>query len=207
MRVLLVAEGKHELGTAYGDGALATLCRRLGLEGSATFTPEEVKSRKVRANFQPGRNGGFKKRALAWIEYAREEQFDAIVLVIDEDGDQDRMIQLNEAQLDKRRSLPRALGIAIRTFDAWMLADDAALAKVLGVHVDRPPDPETIQNPKARCEELCDQGTRNLSLTKLYAAVADSLDLEVLSKRCPAGFAPFAMRVRALAGPINPLGG
>lgn len=52
---------------------------------------------------------------------------------------------------------PRALGMAIRSFDAWMLADDGVLTLVLGKPIDTQPSPEKNRDPKEACTIAGDQ--------------------------------------------------
>ncbi len=197
MKVLVVSEGMHELGDDQLEGALVILSARL-MHGSVTFDREKVSSTRVRVHTQPGKGGGYAKRALGWIRFAQREGYNAIILVIDQDGDRERERQFDRAQDDSRLLLPRALGVAIKTFDAWMLADEQALSSVLETSIDLPPAPESEGDPKRKCENLRNDAHSRLSLREMYAAIAKVTDVEKLTSRCPNGFAPFAMRVRSL---------
>ncbi len=203
MRILIVSEGVHELGDDCLDGALVTLSRRL-LGQNVIVNRERVRSPRVRVHIQPGRGDGYEKRALGWIRLAEREEYDALILVIDQDGNEERKQQFDRAQDDLRLSLPRAIGVAIKTFDAWMLADEQALSEVLETHIDPLPNPESEANPKDKCENLRDEAHSQLSLRKMYAAIAERTAMEKLEYRCPNGFAPFARRVRALAERRHP---
>ena len=99
MKVLIVSEGEHELGDDSLDGALLTLSSRLlNFNENVSFEREKVSSPKVRQHAQPGRGGRYKKRALGWIRLAEREGYDAIILVIDQDGDEEREQQFDQAQ-------------------------------------------------------------------------------------------------------------
>lgn len=189
-RVLLVAEGPSEL-----DGALAAFVRRL-LDREIDFERQKVSSPIVRIH--AGKGAGYTKRALAWIRFAEKNAFDALVLIVDQDGDADRQQQLDAAQGDDHFACPRALGIAIRTFDAWMLADEKALTIVLGFLVDKQKSPEQDAKPKARCENLRDGCNETLSLPEMYSRLSRQIKLELLEAACPKGFGQFAERVRRL---------
>ncbi len=197
MRILIVSEGAHELGDDNLEGALVVLSRRL-LGENVIFNRDRVKSPRVRVHLQPGKGDGYEKRALGWIRLAEREGYDAIILVIDQDGKRERKQQFDRAQDDLRLPLPRALGVAIKTFDAWMLADEQALSAVLGTHIDLSPNPESEDDPKSRCESLRNEARSQLSPRAMYAEIAKRTDMEKLEARCPNGFAPFAGRVRAL---------
>ena len=199
MRILIVSEGVHELGDDNLDGALVTLSSRL-LNENVSFERKKVSSPEVRQHTQQGKGGRYEKRALGWIRLAEREDYDAIILVIDQDGEEERKQQFDRAQEDRRLSLlPRALGVAIKTFDAWMLADEQALSEVLETHIDPLPNPESEGAPKGKCESLRNEARSQLSPREMYAAIAERTVMEKLEDRCPRGFAPFAQRVRALA--------
>ena len=114
MRILIVSEGVHELGDDNLDGALVTLSSRL-LNENVSFERKKVSSTEVQQHAQPGRGGRYKKRALGWIRLAEREGYDAIILVIDQDGDEGRKQQFDRAQDDPRLSFLRALGVAIKS--------------------------------------------------------------------------------------------
>jgi hypothetical protein len=198
MRVLIVAEGEHELGGADGESALETLTRRL-MRHDAEFERRTVRDHAVRVHLQPGKSDGYEKRALGWVRFAEREGFDALVLVVDQDDDLRRRRQLEKAQEHTAFGVPRALGVAIRTFDARMLADEKALANVLSCRIQRQPDPESIPDPKGICTQLREGSPRaSISTAEFYAQVAAETDLQAIEARCPKGFRPFAARLRAL---------
>lgn len=196
-RVLLVAEGASELGAAPSAqrGALAALVARL-LDRELEVECQRVSSPNVQIH--RGHGAGFTKRALAWIRYAQREGFHAIVLLIDHDGDAERQTQLDVAQRDAHFSLPRALSVAIRTFDAWMLADEKALSQVLGCRVEKQKSPEDMSDPKAACRRLRERASESLNLPELYRRLSEQLALDLLEYNCPQGFGQFAQRVRGL---------
>lgn len=190
MRILLVSEGKHE-----ASGALEGLVRRL-LPGDLHIDQDRV-SRKEVHSFH-GKGDGYLKKALGWMIEARKGAYDALVLVIDEDHCADRISQLNAAQQDGRIPIRRALGVAVHTFDAWMLADETTLSRVLGANVDRQKDPEAIARPKDTCAAILSQSDCRQSQSDLYRAVAEKASLQLVEERCPKGFRPFADRVRRM---------
>ncbi len=191
MRILLVSEGPSEL-----SGALENLVRRLGMTAQDIET-DRVSRRTIHAHHGKGR--GYFKRAVRWMLEARKRGYGALILVIDQDGRPERTREIADAQEYAGTWLPGALGAAIRTFDAWMLADEKAMTEVLGAGVSRQPEPERIVDPKSVCGGLLDRSDCSLRQTQMYAAIADVVDVAVLEARCPGGFGPFAERVRALA--------
>ncbi len=190
MRVLVVSEGKHEQ-----SGALENLLRRLG-GGGTVFDIDRVSSDRIRIHVVPGKGKPLFKRALRWLLEAEKRGLDALVLLIDQDGERERCRQIADAQDNEKLShLPRAMGVAIETFDAWMLADEEALTMVLGHTVLTQPEPETIRDPKGVCAGLLG---KEMAQREMYAQIADKIDIVELSSRCPKGFKPFAEHVRRM---------
>ncbi len=192
MRVLVVSEGKHEQA-----GALDNLLKKLGAE-RATLDFGRVSDNRIHAVHGKGR--GYFKRALRWLKEAQKRGADALILLIDEDGQRERTTQISEAQNYSRLPLRRAFGVAIWSFDAWMLADEKTLTTVLGCKIDRQPDPESIRDPKRRCAQLLDRSPNRMSQSEMYARLSERLDIDILCERCQRGFKPFATNVRGVFG-------
>jgi hypothetical protein len=189
MKILLVSEGEHE------PGAVKALVGRLLHEG-IEFELDRVKRNDIHAHH--GKGAGYFKRAVRWLMEAEKRDVDALILVIDEDGQEDRSLQLTQAQQCQLSELPRAFGVAVRTFDAWMLADEKALVAILRMPIQRQPNPETIPNPKDVCRHLHLDSPNNAPLRDIYADLLGTADIKLLENRCPKGFAPFADRIRGL---------
>jgi hypothetical protein len=116
MKILLVGEGRHELA-----GALPALVQRF-TSTDIQYDLDRVSRNDIHAHH--GRGGGYFKKALRWIREAEKRGYDALILLIDEDNRPERTREIDDAQDHSTvTALPRALGVAIRTFDAWMLAD------------------------------------------------------------------------------------
>ena len=190
MKVLVVSEGKHE-----SSGALKNLLTRLGGD-RAQFKFDRVSNRNVHA--WHGRGDGYFKRAVGWLKEAKKRDFDAMVFLIDEDGQRERSRQIGDAQDSTLSRLPRAMGVTIRAFDAWMLADETTLGAVLDCAVARQADPETIRDPKQLCAGLLANSQNQMTQSAMYARIMAQIDIAVLDSRCPSGFRPFANRVRRL---------
>ncbi len=190
MRVLVVGEGPHEL-----SGALEALANRLHDDidtiATARFADPDLHTHQ-------GRGGGIYKRAIRWILEAKKRGFHALVVVVDEDGGVTRHTQFNAAQDWNTAVFRRAFGVAVRTFDAWMLADEVAVSNVLKETISTPANPETLRNPKDDFQNLLTSSGVSLWQRDAYAQIAAILDLDQLKSRCPKGFRPFAERVEAL---------
>lgn len=201
MRVLLVSEGFYEhsdsiWGEPGNAAALEVLVRRL-LNRDVEFENRKPSDQEFRGRVH-GKGHRYEKVVAAFLQKAARRDFDAVVFLIDEDGDQDRRVAMDAAQQDVRSSLPRACGVAIRSFDAWILADELALADALRSEPVIESDPEHVRQPKSVCIQRRDDSGCGLRLRDLYADYASRADLELLKRRCPQGFAVFAERVTSL---------
>jgi hypothetical protein len=198
MKVLLVVEGPHE------EAALPILVGRIA---ETSFEKEIDRLARNDIHMFHGAGQGYFKKAVRWMLEARKRGFRAIILLVDEDGQTERRTEIDRAQSFEPALIERALGVAIRSFDAWMLADETALARVLGVSVDRFPEPESISAPKAKCQSLLSKCKTNLGQGEMYARVARETNLKTLALRCPKGFQLFADRVRSFRSvSANPAG-
>jgi len=204
VRTLLVSEGKHE-GHAADEKpqALWALVKRVVPPGT-TYDWLDVHDL-PRGNTLPGKGRGHFKLALKAMKHALDSGFDALVLVTDADGYKDRSDQFDEAQETTRFPIPRALGIAVEAFDAWILADHQALSTVLNKAVSLLPMPESYKGPKGSpkhpkqvCKSLIEEHGWDGSGAEFYAAACACADLDVLADRCPRGFQPFLQRLRGL---------
>ncbi len=203
MKVLLVSEGFHEHSDPiYGDegdrGALEILVRRL-IGREIELESRKPNDREFRRTRVHGKGHAYEKVVIAFLQEAERRRFDAVVFLIDEDGEAERRTALDAAQVSERSPIPRACGVAIRSFDAWMLADERALAGVFGSNPGLQPEPEFHRDPKAICTKLRDESGCGRRLRDVYADYAGQADLGLLKQRCPLGFAPFAERVERLS--------
>ncbi len=199
MNILLVAEGEHELNPDEENSALAQIVRRL-LPSVSQIDRQKLSGRTVQLAPVPGKKLPHQKRLKLWIKWAEKQGYDAIIAVIDEDDKADRKQAVDDLQGSAFSSMPRALGLAIRMFDAWMLADEQALSAVLGGTVQRQKKPEGIRQPKEEFERLLEESLKSLSQREAYLQVAQYLDLDKMAERCPKGFAPFRRHVEQLRG-------
>lgn len=200
MRVLIVGEGPHETGTS-AEPARSAALRNLvvSVVGHAhEYSLERLNSPRPETHSRWGQGRGFEKKLLQWLLFANANGYHAIVAVVDEDRDPNRVDQVNNAQAHTHTTR-RAFGVAIRSFDAWMLADEKALSEVLGRAVQRQPDPEDVRDPKAKVDELRHECDCSKPMRDVYAEVMKAVRVDELEKRCPNGFAPFHRRLRAMA--------
>lgn len=197
--VLIVAEGEHELSGGTADAALPILVRRL-LGDGIDLRPTSKRIRELSGHVHAGRGNPLARKFIGVIRFAERQGFDAVVILVDQDDDPSRHNAASVAQETTFTTLPRAIGIAVRSFDAWFLADHAALSEVLSTTISMQPDPERHDDPKTVCQSLRSSGLNNYSLRDLYSLVAAIANLDVIKRRCPKGFEVFANRVTSLCG-------
>ena len=210
--VLVLGEGRHELGSELDSPlhadklpALPRLIHRLLSEPrNVSYTCQAFKT--VRAIHGRGRK--FAKKTTVAVRRAKQEGFAAIAIVIDRDRRPDRerigALQEGRTAVDGPSYPPCALGVAVETFDAWMIADGTAVGAAGGDSTRSHPSPEemdgkegTDRHPKDRAVSLFGAG----NLGDSYASAASNVDLELLARHCSRGFKPFADEVRDRIGP------
>ena len=209
MRILVISEGKHELNhktrASKTSGALVQLVLRILNHPQAieNLSVEWQDTRSFGVITRPdwGTGGAdYKRKAMSWIRRAENEKYDAIVIVVDQDNAPDRREGLDGAQVDARLSLPRAIGLAVKSFDAWMLADEQAISKAIGRTIQTQRQPEGHKSPKDQMETIianCD------GMSEVYSRIAEEARIQTLCTRCPKGFRPFHDRVAKLVAPAR----
>ena len=107
---------------------------------------------------------------------------------------------LDAAQINQKYSLPRAMGLAVKTFDAWMLADEMAISKAIDMTVIRQRSPENIKDPKQVLHNLIDGASE--PRTTVYLLIAEYTNLDTLCERCSEGFGVFHSRLASLVSDV-----
>lgn len=202
-RVLVVGEGAHELGDKQTTGALLILINRMLL--NAGLTECSLESREVRS-FKPrvhGKGDGLQMKLIQILLEARKEGYEAVCVLYDCDDDSRRHRSAERAQASDRVTLPRAFGIAVKSFDAWFLADQQALSQVLKTTIHLQPAPEASRDPKSDMQLLMNTHNYRDSQRQFYADIAKVMDLSQVRERCPQGFACFQDRVQALCAQLR----
>lgn len=228
MRVLIVGEGKNDLGYEskgkWHDGPVPIFVKQL-LAAVPNLTCEckawkdlphhpTTKARQVRGY------GGFDGKMRGWMQFAHSGGFNAVVAVADRDGyvQQRRLEKMIDGRDEASRELgiDGAVGLAIEKIEAWLLADEEALRKATGdKSIQRQRAPESLASPDKRCENNAKYRLQQLisnahpadpTFSKVYADIASAADLVTLAERCPKGFAPFADDVRRLSSKKSPAG-
>ena len=193
MRVLVVSEGDHDIGKRGLEGALPLLVKRI----LPSVTSTDVRKTRDHTRRFHGKGNKWLKLVWVWLIEAQDGGFDALVFVVDQDRDRSRKAHLDQAQDDETYAMPRAIGLAIETFDAWMLADETALSQVLDRTIQKQASPESMRYPKKHSEQFAREAS--LGASELYAQIAETSRIEQLVRECPRGFGVFHARLKRLA--------
>ncbi len=207
--VLFLNEGKHEMGgwksrTEYScQGQMPSLPRlvqRLLGREDVQFVWESFRD----VDKRRGKGNSWAKKVDGAIRHAVLHEFDAAVVMVDNDGDKadERRNPMRQErdELCNRLSKPHycALAIPVEAFDAWMIVDPDAIAAAGGDKYKACHSPERLRQPKSTADNIF--GTRDgLGLGPKYRIVAERVSLDLLRQQCPLGFQPFAQDVQTIA--------
>ena len=132
--------------------------------------------------------------------------------MIDRDRQADREtiedLRVARDRFSGESNLPCAVGAAVETFDAWMIADPEAVEAAGGDKKRCHPSPEALDGPEQggnhpKCYAKAAFADSN-GLSERYARVAATARIDHLERCCPEGFAPVACEVRERIGPVAP---
>jgi len=216
MRLLLASEGGRDIGRSGHDperhaGAVRVLVARIvGHKLGRQLKPEEVVARKLpRLHHGNGQPSGYPRKVDLAIKGAMVDGYTAVVIVVDRDRTpgRERLKSLEKGvAMARAGNCPladrTAVGVAIETAEAWLLADEVALNAVLGLDPKWTalPDPETLggrpgagDHPKVVFSKALAEGT--CTPQEPYTSVAEAANLDTVTARCPNGFGELRKRV------------
>jgi hypothetical protein len=217
VRILFVGEagpdtGSERLGES-STGAIPILAKKV----IAGRVPED----KIAYGIESGRlhryhrATGLVRKVVGTVREANIQGLDAVVVVMDRDGEKNanRVREFKEGRDCAAREvpIPTAVGVAIETLEAWLLADEPAIGRALGL--ETPPakgiDPEKLtgrsgapDHPKTMLKKLLASDSQDRGYVEQVEAIAREADVEVVEKRCSKGFKPFADEIRQFLVPL-----
>lgn len=110
---------------------------------------------------------------------------DLVVILVDADEDTGRKTRLEESLSDL--VVTRVVAVAVQEFEAWLIADHAAVGEALGSAPPMPGEPERMDRREAKTLLASWVGDRPaLNERTVRRTLADLCDLEVVSRRCTA---------------------
>ena len=127
------------------------------------------------------------RQLLTWPDPQAVQAPHVAIVLVDADREDDR-----EARLTSHvGGLPASaqvvvVCVAVREFEAWLIADVDALRNALERRVDEVPSPESLRPGEAKrsLRKACDDARKNARDVRL--SIAQLADLAVVAKRCPA---------------------
>jgi len=216
IRLLVLGDGPSELGSVLDEDiappllpALPKLVHRIGqCRANVVYCCRQFKP----VGHAPGRGHKYARKVKQAIRMAWEEKFDAVVIVVDRDRhhDSDRIVPLRQGrdEMDIKPFPKCAVGVAVETFDAWMIVDGNAAKLCGGDPAKTHANPESLhgkegRGPSEHPKEVVAAIFGNAhGLAEKYAAIAEVVNLDLLEDCCPQGFKPFADEVRERVGPV-----
>jgi hypothetical protein len=213
-RVLIFGEGRHELADRVGEAlrggdlpALPQLVHRILQEPvGVTYECRMWKDVKHVA----GKGHKLARKVKRAILQATAQEFGAVVVLIDRDrnDDSELIVPLKEGR-DSMSGLAGAacaVGAAVETFDAWMIADSNAVEMAGGDKSQCHPSPENLAGKEGTGNHPKDKVANIFGgsggLGDRYKQIASAVRLKHLERCCPRGFAPFAEEVRTRLSPL-----
>jgi hypothetical protein len=166
---------------------------------------------------KPGIGKGLQKK----VQYARRQGIynmkngtaHAAVYVVDSEGE----LKTKKKDLMHGRDLgpkdfPMAVGVAHPCIESWLLCDAHAIQRALNLS-EAPPVPETPEdlpapqknrenNPKTALRDAAGSLQKEISVDDKDRIAGAMNDLELVKKRCPLGFEPFAEEVEMHIRPL-----
>lgn len=150
--VLVLGDGPHELGHDWEHllepdslPALPGLIHRLlGSPPGAMYDCRLLR----RVQHTRGKGPTATKKVIAAVTIARQTGFDAVAILVDRDRarttDKLRPLLAGRDKAETAGGPPCAVGVAVETFDAWMIVDTNAVARAGGNQAQCHPDPESL---------------------------------------------------------------
>ena len=164
MRMVVCAEGAWELKGAAGHspapgqriaeealGAAHLLVRRVLVERCGQATGQIQFEAPLRVGGRAARGSDLRdrtslRRLLTWPR--PDARPDLSVVLVDADGDRQCSTTLQAHVSDL--PFPPVIGVAVQEFEAWLIADHANAASILGRSLNAPPAPEGLERGHAK---------------------------------------------------------
>jgi hypothetical protein len=121
---------------------------------------------------------------LLWPDPRRQP--DLAIVLVDADGDTERQKLLDEAISGV--PVQAVVAVAIQEFEAWLIADPAALKSVLRKPLSPPKPPEKLSRREAKelLEQWCKDHAGSRDPSELRRNLAEQCDLDTLAQKCTA---------------------
>jgi len=111
---------------------------------------------------------------------------DKALVVRDADGkDPLRLLETMRSKISGHTyPFPVQLVVIVEELEAWLLADEASLAGIIGKRVRRTPNPEGLHDPKEQLKRLLSEG-KVYYTSEIARKIAVNANVDTLASRCP----------------------
>jgi hypothetical protein len=118
------------------------------------------------------------RQLLSWAK--PELQPDLAIVLVDQDGDASRRKLLDSVPT----MLPVVLAVSVREFEAWLIADEAALSAAASLDVPRFPAPDRMKPGEAKkhLADVCGRSSEDAHAIR--STIARKCDLDAVCRRC-----------------------
>ncbi len=235
LRIGLIAEGQTELGSSVpyvkpeeggklipreNEGALHTLIRRELIDSGlpdCDFVQRHPSTKEIRKGKVTTGFGFLDPKYLSQIVITwKPEEVDLIIILADADDkiferqkslkDALKAIQENHLDASENVIMDQSIGgLAIKDFEAWLLADFQTVSTILSIKIPELSNLEESDQTKdilekaiAESNYLCEENNRNLRIHKIKWNLAFKIDLVILKKNCPQGYGLFSQKLLKL---------
>jgi hypothetical protein len=137
----------------------------------------------------------------------KPEEVDLIIILADADDKVSERQKSLEKALTKIQEydLDAIGGLAIKDFEAWLLADFQTVSTILSIKIPELSNLEEsdqtkniLENAIAESNYLSEENNRNLRVHKIKWNLAFQIDLMILKKSCPQGYGLFSQNLLEL---------
>lgn len=201
-RIVLYAEGRGETGLSAksasvgsrriptdAEGAAHILIRRLCRERLAHDEREIQLELPLRYKGREPAGADLLNRAvlrqlLTWPE--PRLQPDVVIVLVDQDGDALRRDTLRHIVESLRLQFRAIIGVAVEEFEAWLIADHAAVMRIADKNEQQGRAPESLApgESKRRLQQLLSTSPRDARVYDLRCEVARAVDLALVLEQC-----------------------
>jgi hypothetical protein len=212
MKIRFIGEGVSDVGGERCTGIVPVLTRNV-LAAKLGRAPAMEHDTAPLPRFH---GKGYAAKAQVAITEAHRQGLDGVAIAVDRDGrrgtERLKLLRQGRDAATAKAAMPAAVGVAIETIEAWLLADEPAIGRALRFEKPPPcgPDPESLDgkpstddHPKVRlAHHLAMDADRARANQARLEAIAEEADVAEIERRCVKGFKPFAEEVRDRLAPI-----